>query len=157
MNRNWYTTILIGVGIIIGFLIFTLVNNKNNNSNKWTEVQTNPTNNMTDEIKKPLDIKVLEEGSGPEIKNGDKATVHYTGTFENGTKFDSSVDRNEPFSFTLGAGQVIKGWDLGVSGMKVGERRKLIVQPEYGYGSNDYYTIPGNSVLIFEVELLKIN
>lgn len=104
-----------------------------------------------------LDIKTLREGTGDSAKPGDKLEVHYTGTLMNGTKFDSSRDRGEPFIFTLGAGQVIRGWDQGMIGMKVGEVRKLTIPAELGYGSADMGVIPPNSALIFEVELLKIN
>jgi len=102
-------------------------------------------------------VEILKGGSGEEIKNNDVATVHYTGWLENGTKFDSSVDRNIPFSFTLGTGYVIKGWDLGVLGMKVGEKRKLTIHSGLGYGGAGVGLIPSNATLIFEVELLGIN
>ena len=104
-----------------------------------------------------LDVEILEHGSGIGAKNGNKITVHYTGTLLDGTKFDSSVDRGQPFQFGLGAGQVIQGWDLGVKGMKVGEKRKLTIAPELGYGDRGMGSIPPNSILIFEVELLGIN
>ncbi len=157
MKRNWYILLLISIGFVIGIIIFIFTYNKETNPDGWQNIQINISNDMTDETKKPLDIQILKEGSGQEIKNGDTATVHYTGTLENGIKFDSSVDRGTPFSFVLGAGKVIKGWDMGVLGMKVGEKRKLTIQPEYGYGSTPIGSIPANSVLIFEVELLKIN
>src|SRR4051812_12690744 len=100
------------------------------------------------------DIKV---GSGPAAKAGDTVSVHYVGTLANGTKFDSSRDRGRPFSFTLGQGRVIKGWDLGVPGMQVGGLRKLSIPPEEGYGSRGAgNVIPPNADLIFEVELLEI-
>ncbi|OGZ22421.1 MAG: peptidylprolyl isomerase [Candidatus Nealsonbacteria bacterium RIFCSPLOWO2_01_FULL_41_9] len=91
-------------------------------------------------------------------QNGNKVSVHYTGWLENGTKFDSSLDRGQPFEFTLGAGQVIQGWDLGIVGMKVGEKKKLTIPPELGYGTTGTPggPIPPNATLIFEVELLKI-
>jgi peptidylprolyl isomerase len=95
-------------------------------------------------------------GTGAEAVEGKTVSVHYTGTLENGTKFDSSRDRNDPFEFTLGRGEVIKGWDQGVAGMKVGGKRKLVIPPDLGYGSQDKGTIPPNSTLLFDVELLEV-
>jgi FKBP-type peptidyl-prolyl cis-trans isomerase len=105
-----------------------------------------------------LEITDLVVGQGAEAKSGQKVTVHYTGTLENGTKFDSSLDRHKPFQFQLGVGQVIKGWDEGVKGMKVGGKRKLIIPAEMGYGSRGAGgVIPPNATLIFEVELLEVS
>ena len=101
-----------------------------------------------------LQIQDLKVGTGPEVRLGQGLTMHYSGTLENGTKFDSSYDRGEPFQFVLGAGQVIQGWDLGIQGMKVGGKRKLIIPPELGYGERGIGPIPSNSILVFEVELL---
>ncbi|HEU5114325.1 MAG TPA: FKBP-type peptidyl-prolyl cis-trans isomerase [Candidatus Paceibacterota bacterium] len=105
---------------------------------------------------KGLEIYDQVVGTGAEATPGKKVTVHYIGTFTNGQKFDSSVDRGTPFDFTLGAGQVIKGWDQGVAGMKVGGVRRLVISPELGYGSRDFGPIPGNSTLVFEVQLLDV-
>jgi FKBP-type peptidyl-prolyl cis-trans isomerase FkpA len=104
-----------------------------------------------------LIIDKINVGSGPAAQSGDTVTVHYTGMFTNGKKFDSSVDRNDPFTFTLGAGEVIAGWDQGVATMKVGDKVKMTIPPELGDGAGGYPgAIPPNATLIFEVELLKI-
>ncbi|TGL19979.1 FKBP-type peptidyl-prolyl cis-trans isomerase [Leptospira yanagawae] len=105
---------------------------------------------------KDFQIIDLVVGKGDEAFSGSYVTVHYVGRLTNGTKFDSSRDRNRPFEFNLGAGEVVKGWDKGVKGMRVGGKRKLIIPPELGYGSKQVGNIPPNSTLIFEVELLKI-
>ncbi|HEY8020945.1 MAG TPA: FKBP-type peptidyl-prolyl cis-trans isomerase [Thermoanaerobaculia bacterium] len=103
---------------------------------------------------KYVDQKV---GDGDEAKSGDTVTVHYTGWLTDGKKFDSSVDRNQPFTFRLGASQVIEGWDKGVAGMKVGGKRKLTIPPGLAYGNRAVGgVIPPNSTLIFEVELLGV-
>ena len=100
----------------------------------------------------------LRAGTGAEAKAGDSVSVHYTGTLEDGTKFDSSRDRGQPFTFPLGQGRVIKGWDVGVAGMKVGGQRKLTIPAEEGYGSRGAGgVIPPNATLYFDVELLKVN
>ncbi|MFA6095941.1 MAG: FKBP-type peptidyl-prolyl cis-trans isomerase [Candidatus Paceibacterota bacterium] len=96
-------------------------------------------------------------GTGAEAVAGKTVTAHYVGMLVNGTKFDSSVDRGQPFSFALGAGQVIRGWDLGIQGMKVGGKRRLVISPELGYGAQAVGgVIPANSTLVFDVELLGV-
>ena len=98
----------------------------------------------------PLQSEDLQIGDGPEAVTGKGVSVHYTGTLTNGSKFDSSLDRGQPFDFTLGAGQVIRGWDEGVVGMKVGGKRKLTIPPHLGYGRRGAGgTIPPNATLVF--------
>jgi len=105
-----------------------------------------------------LEIEDMEVGTGIEAANGDRVTVHYTGWLIDGTKFDSSIDRGQPFVFSLGAGEVIQGWDRGVRGMQVGGVRKLTIPPELAYGDRPVGggLIPANSTLVFEVQLLEI-
>ncbi|MGM3306509.1 FKBP-type peptidyl-prolyl cis-trans isomerase [Anabaena sp. WFMT] len=116
---------------------------------------------MSDEkvVTTPSGLKYVElaQGSGATPEKGKTVVVHYTGTLEDGTKFDSSRDRGQPFSFKIGVGQVIQGWDEGLSTMKVGDRRKLIIPSELGYGSRGAgNVIPPHATLIFDVELLDI-
>ena len=128
--------------ILIGGVIFISVNNKANMAEN---------NNVNQETEK----------SGLSAQTGDTVAMNYTGRLQDGTVFDSNVDPKfqhvEPFVFTLGAGQVIAGWDEGIVGMKVGEKKTLVIPPNKAYGPNDYGPIPGNSTLTFEVELLAIN
>ncbi|MBI4864112.1 MAG: FKBP-type peptidyl-prolyl cis-trans isomerase [Candidatus Riflebacteria bacterium] len=102
------------------------------------------------------EVEVLEEGSGPSPKEGQTVVIHYTGTLLDGTKFDSSYDRDKPFEFVVGKGTVIQGWENAITDMKVGGKYKLTVPPEMGYGKKEEGEIPPNSVLVFEMELLKI-
>lgn len=121
------------------------------------QAPTIETSNPTEETMTELKIEDITEGTDEAAKSGDTLVVHYTGTLEDGTKFDSSKDRGEPFEFVLGAGYVIQGWDQGMVGMKVGGVRKLTIPSDMGYG--DYGVpgaIPGGATLIFEVELLEI-
>lgn len=102
-------------------------------------------------------IENIKEGEGPEVKTGDTVVMHYLGTFDDGEKFDSSYDRNIPFETKIGTGQVIKGWDKGIPGMKVGGKRKLYIPYTLAYGEEGAgYVIPPMADLIFEVELLEI-
>jgi peptidylprolyl isomerase len=115
---------------------------------------------MADEIKTSSGLKYVDEvvGDGESPAKGKKVKVHYTGKLTNGKKFDSSVDRREPFEFVIGVGQVIKGWDEGVMSMKVGGKRQLIIPPDLGYGSRGAGgVIPPDAELIFDVELLGVS
>ena len=153
MNKNILIAIIV---IILVFVIFGgyFLLQKPTNTQPRKEQKISSENSEIQKVK----IEILQEGSGEASKTGDLVTVHYIGTLENGAKFDSSIDRGTPFSFTLGQNRVIQGWELGVLGMKVGEKRKLTIPAELGYGSQGAgELIPPNATLIFEVELLKIN
>lgn len=105
-----------------------------------------------------MQVEVLQTGDGAEATAGKNVSVHYTGWLTDGTKFDSSVDRGRPFEFPLGAGRVIRGWDEGVAGMKIGEKRRLTIPSHMGYGERGAGgVIPPNATLVFEVELLGLN
>jgi len=105
-----------------------------------------------------LQMETLKAGAGATAKEGDRVTVHYVGTLTDGKKFDSSRDRGQGFKFTLGKGEVIKGWDQGVAGMKVGGKRKLRIPPDLGYGDKGSPpTIPPDAGLLFDVELVSID
>jgi FKBP-type peptidyl-prolyl cis-trans isomerase len=148
MDKKTIIAIVIAVvlvGALVGGGLLTGIFNKTDNS-KETMTQSGA----------QLQSKDLVTGTGDVAVAGKQVTVNYTGVFTDGKKFDSSLDRGVPFTFTLGAGQVIKGWDLGVEGMKVGGKRILVVPPELGYGANTYGPIPGNSTLIFQIELLGV-
>lgn len=161
MEKNKIIVFALAVILVIaGFLIFgknekpqtanigAIIDNATTTDSQLTNKKMN---------KQGVEIEILKEGTGAVAKSGDNVSVHYVGTLENGTKFDSSIDRGAPFTFTLGVKQVIPGWDIGVEGMKVGEKRKLTIPSELAYGSRGAgAAIPPNATLIFEVELLGI-
>lgn len=143
-----FGAIFIVLVIIVGIAIWAN-SNKPSSNNKQTEAAlTNTTND--------LKIEDLKVGDGTEAKIGSTISVNYLGTLTDGTKFDSSYDRSQPFEFTLGQGQVIQGWDQGIAGMKVGGKRRLTIPPSLAYGDQATGPIPANSTLIFEVELLEV-
>ncbi|KKP41311.1 MAG: Peptidyl-prolyl cis-trans isomerase [Parcubacteria group bacterium GW2011_GWA1_33_6] len=148
--------VLLVVLVIWGIYFLISSSNQNvvpNNNNQ----NTNGTDTNNFEIQ-GMKVQVLAQGQGPQVKKDDIVTVHYVGTLQDGTKFDSSIDRNAPFSFPVGQGRVIAGWDLAIIGMKVGEKRKLTIPPELGYGKDGFINvIPPDATLTFEVELLGIN
>nr|WP_223247854.1 FKBP-type peptidyl-prolyl cis-trans isomerase [Sulfuriferula multivorans] len=128
-----------------------------NTTVKFTKSTTDRSSRMATTTASGLIYEDLVEGTGATATAGHTVVVHYTGWLTNGTKFDSSKDRNEPFEFRLGAGQVIRGWDEGVVGMKEGGKRKLTIPAELGYGARGAGgVIPPNAVLIFDVELIKV-
>ena len=122
---------------------------------KDTEAPTQPTVKDISTIA-GIQIYDMNVGTGTEAVSGKTIAAHYIGTLEDGTKFDSSLDRGQPFEFKLGAGQVIKGWDVGIAGMKVGGIRTLVISPELGYGAQAIGSIPANSTLIFQVQLMGV-
>ena len=174
MNKK-YLVILLIILILIIVGAYFLVQPKKQNAQPASEtaalsqVQSTTDNQgsvATDQNQKTptsyniqgMKVEILKEGSGDAAKSGDAVTVNYVGTLENGTKFDSSIDRGTPFQFTLGQNRVIQGWELGVVGMKVGEKRKLTIPPELGYGDQAVGgVIPANATLVFEIDLLGIN
>ena len=160
--------------VCVGVLVFAQIGSKQDTAIGTQLTQTQPTTTIIQEnntliasntmseanvVTTPSGLKYeeIQEGTGETPKSGQTVVVHYTGTLEDGTKFDSSRDRSQPFQFKIGVGQVIKGWDEGLSTMKVGGRRKLIIPSELGYGARGAGgVIPPHSTLIFDVELLGV-
>lgn len=159
LNKNEKVAVYVAIAIIAVFfggasLMGVMFNSGESNTNAVIDIAANnPGNNMENS---KFIIEDVVVGSGAEAVAGKKVTAHYVGTLTNGTQFDSSVDRGAPFSFVLGAGQVIQGWDKGIVGMKVGGKRTLTIPPELAYGENGIGPIPPNSTLIFDVELLAV-
>ena len=154
-----YLVLLSAATFAIVFVLNYLNTPEVTSTPKEVVAETTPVsqNNKMQENVSELKIEDLVVGTGAEAVTGKVISVHYTGTLTDGTKFDSSKDRGEPFEFTLGAGQVIQGWDKGFAGMKVGGKRKLTIPSEMGYGASGAGgVIPPNATLIFEVELLGV-
>lgn len=138
LSKNEIIVLVVGLIVIVGFGAFVMSAKPKPDSNV-----TNTTNSNNTSMEKVA-------------TNGSTVSVNYIGKLENGTKFDSSYDRGQPIQFTLGAGQVIAGWDEGILGMKVGEKKNLVIPPEKGYGAQAVGPIPANSTLIFDVELVDV-
>ncbi|MEK7464158.1 MAG: FKBP-type peptidyl-prolyl cis-trans isomerase [Patescibacteria group bacterium] len=158
MTRAIKIITLVIAGVAVLSAIYLAVSKKPTDEKVVPEVKKTMENTNQEKVL-PGGLKVTDNsfGSGEEAMNGDVVTVNYLGTLANGTKFDSSYDRGQAFSFKLGTSQVIKGWDLGLVGMKVGGKRTLTIPPEMGYGSTGAGgVIPPNATLIFEVELLEV-
>ena len=161
MKRNEIITLCAGVLLIIFFgwiakpsVLAILSINSNNMSQKSTLPSVAGPN-----ISKDSKLQIIEvsAGTGAEAVKGSHIYVNYTGMLEDGSKFDSSYDRGTPIDFTVGSGQVIKGWDFGLLGMKVGGKRRLVISPDYAYGVNGIPgAIPGNATLVFDLELVNV-
>lgn len=148
MSKKLIITLIIILIIIIGAVVVFWGSEKNNDNNL-------PSGSSYDI--QGMKVETLKQGTGQEAKSGNTVTVNYVGTLQDGTKFDSSIDRGQPFQFTLGQNSVIQGWELGVIGMKVGEKRRLTIPPELAYGSQGAGgVIPPNATLVFEIDLLGL-
>ena len=160
-NKIIYILVISLVAIMAWFFIKKSMNVSNNSELgslvKKDEV-VEPGNDTWVKLANGLEMQDVVVGSGAEAKKGDVVSAHYVGTLSNGQKFDSSYDHGQPFSFALGGGMVIQGWDLGLVGMKVGGKRKLIIPPDLGYGDRNIGEglIPPNSILLFDVELVGV-
>lgn len=156
MNKQLLPALL--VILAIGLVGYYLLKNDDQADRQLSHNTTDLEQTKREEQPSTSELKIedVKVGEGADAQEGKTVLVHYVGTLANGEKFDSSRDRDEPFDFTLGGGEVIQGWDEGVAGMKVGGVRKLTIPPELGYGSADLGKIPPNSTLIFEIELLEV-
>ena len=158
-NKNYTIVWFLVVALVIAGLIFITVYKKDNNYTSNTLADNQEENTNMQQIE-GVKVTILQEGNGEIAKAGDTVAMNYTGKLTDGTTFDSNVDPKfqhvEPFVFTIGAGMVIKGWDLGIAGMKIGEKRNLVIEPDFAYGAYGRPEIPPNATLSFDVELLAI-
>ena len=159
MDKNSIVIFILTIAVIIVSGLFLWQGNYRSSGSSLSQSidqsqQVSDNNYKTKEMK----IETLQEGEGEGAKAGDKLTLNYVGTLEDGTKFDSSIGRGQPFTFTLGQNSVIQGWEQGLLGMKPGEKRKLTIPPELAYGEQGAGgVIPPNATLIFEVDMISIN
>ena len=157
MNKKVLILIIVVVAIII-IGIYFFMNQKNPNLSESTASVSGSLQPISTTDIQGMKVETLKEGTGDGAKVGDNIVVNYVGTLLDGTKFDSSIDRNQPFPYTLGQNQVIKGWELGLLGMKVGEKRKLTIPSELAYGDDGRPpVIPAKATLVFEIDMLSIN
>lgn len=146
--------VLVVAVLLVGVFIFRDMSTKS--SSPISEEASTSSSESPATSSAKVEIEDIVVGTGTEAKSGDTVVVHYKGTLEDGTQFDSSYDRGEPYTTPIGTGAVIEGWDQGIPGMKVGGKRKLTIPPELGYGEQGSGAIPPNATLIFEVELLEV-
>lgn len=156
MSKDKIITASLIIIFVLAFYFLTkkpssMENQVSNSTPTSNPMPTLPPSKITE-----LKIEDIKVGTGSAVKSGDTVSINYIGTLENGTKFDSSYDRNQPFETQIGVGQVIEGWDKGVVGMQVGGRRKLTIPYQMAYGENGYGPIPAKATLVFEVELMSI-
>lgn len=165
MTKNFIVAVIIGVLVLFIFAYFIFdLNGTSQPSSSSSSIgpsaivikQVTPAKTTSPSTVKNLQIVEEKIGTGPAVKKGDTVEINYVGTLANGTEFDASAKHGGPFTTQIGVGQVIKGWDEGIIGMKVGGKRKLVIPPSLGYGNQQVGTIPANSTLIFQVELVAI-
>lgn len=152
MSKNFIVSVIIGLLVLVVFSYFIFGLNGTTSQGPATQ----PSPQAVAATSQKLQIQDEKIGTGPAVKKGDTVKINYVGTLTNGTKFDASADHGGPFVTQIGVGQVIKGWDEGIIGMKVGGKRKLVIPPSLGYGDQATGSIPPNSTLIFQVELVGI-
>lgn len=151
MGRKIFFAVVFSLIVLLCVFFLILISAPSDTPQNTTEQTQKPTQSS-----EKLVVEDIEEGEGTAVKSGDAVVVHYKGTLTDGTEFDSSYTRGEPFETLIGTGAVIQGWDEGIVGMKKGGKRKLIIPPELAYGQQGQGSIPPNSTLIFEVELVDL-
>ncbi len=144
------------IGVFVGIVVTAFILFGGQFLNLFMQDDGSNQANVSASNRTGVSVQNIVNGQGETAGKGDMVTVNYVGMLTDGKVFDSSIDRKTPFTFKLGVGQVIRGWDEGVLGMKIGGKRKLIIGPDYGYGAQAVGTIPPNSTLVFEVELLGV-
>jgi FKBP-type peptidyl-prolyl cis-trans isomerase len=149
LNKNEWVAVAVGLGVVV-FMLF--------GNHFWAlfNQSANTNNNVVELPQEGVVVQDFVNGQGEVVATGDVVVVHYIGRLTDGKVFDSSVDRNTPFQFTIGRGEVIRGWDEGLVGMRVGGQRRLVIAPNFAYGDRGVGTVPPNSTLVFDVQLLEV-